>query len=904
MDNNSVLKILRAHRLSENEIEDDNKPDSDDEKMPKKKLSTVVRANLKYKTTKRKQIFGKENILLIFNHYSPDQIQKKGFEIFKNPERTISDNEYVIELLYNLNPFSRRIKEVEKEHSRDLISKLSFAMKYKYYPKNNLIYRYEEQAEYFYVILQGKVDLLVPNEETLRLTENEYFLYLINLRKYNEFILLTKTINKNMESFPMNEKNFDTWIRRAYVTAKEINNTRRLLEQQEKEQKERELNFINANANMPKRFSIINIEDSNNNNTKIRRGSILNSPKKLRSKKINYGDYLPFENEEEIRLSLDLQNEVENAIIVMNKPPLINKEIANNISSEEYINRIKPIYQKDNNNILNLKRKSVVISNYFLAESIKEGEQFGEMMTDQSFTNDDNKRMETVISNHDTHLALLNKNLYNDILRNVVEKSRKHALDFLLNLDIFKYGNKSIFMKNFSSFFKRRNLYYKDILYKENGIIDNNHVIYFVKNGEFGTKAKKSLQEIDNIILKSSLKRNIDKNEIDRLEIYKEYSIKRDIKFESFGENDILGLGDCGVGNRYIYTLFCNSNEATVFEIHITFFKMLLNLDKKILIKAEEIEKIKCDIILRLLYRQRESWLNFIKSKLKYNNLINSNGSKTERLRYTKKDCIMKLKNESEEPKRRKNKRKKTIRVLPILSENNIFERKVDYSSSISINKPLDDNFAIDLLMRDQTTQTNFHNNKTNSNFYTINTNLNDSINSKEKNSFHNTFFENMMIKKIDDDNKRTFKLDLKNRRNKYYYNDNDNKCYILNQKFFNPLIYDDFERRYNTIKYFEPSNTINEVNSYKIHFNSNNTTKTKKKINIKELNFSDSKSKNNKKIIKNNKFNNSIDFAIISNFSSTGHKEFNEKLKNIYYNNKRFKKLYKILNDNKKKVH
>ena len=38
------------------------------------------------------------------------------------------------------------------------------------------------------------------------LTENEYYLYLINLRKYNEFVLLTKTINKNMDSFPMNEK--------------------------------------------------------------------------------------------------------------------------------------------------------------------------------------------------------------------------------------------------------------------------------------------------------------------------------------------------------------------------------------------------------------------------------------------------------------------------------------------------------------------------------------------------------------------------------------------------------------------------------------------------------------------------------------------------------------------------
>ena len=164
------------------------------------------------------------------------------------------------------------------------------------------------------------------------------------------------------------------------------------------------MNYINSNSQ--RRFRILSKGSSDNNNT-IKRGSIFNSPKKLRSKKINFGDFLPFENEDEIRLSLDLQNEVENAIIVMNKPPLINKEIANNISSEEYINRIKPIYQKDNNNLFNLKRKPAIIFNYFLAESIKEGEEFGEMMTGQSFTNDDNKRIETVISNNDTHLAIL-----------------------------------------------------------------------------------------------------------------------------------------------------------------------------------------------------------------------------------------------------------------------------------------------------------------------------------------------------------------------------------------------------------------------------------------------------------------------------------------------------------------
>ena len=80
----------------------------------KNKLTILIRKDFKHKTTKRKQIFGKENIFSMMNHFSPEQIQKKGFEIFKNPERSISDNEYVIEFLYNLNPFSRRIKEVEK----------------------------------------------------------------------------------------------------------------------------------------------------------------------------------------------------------------------------------------------------------------------------------------------------------------------------------------------------------------------------------------------------------------------------------------------------------------------------------------------------------------------------------------------------------------------------------------------------------------------------------------------------------------------------------------------------------------------------------------------------------------------------------------------------------------------
>ena len=118
-----LFQLIRTNRLSDSDILSNNKKEFDDEKDDNNKI--IYRQNMKHRTTKRKQVFGKENILHIFNHYSQEQIYKKGFEIFKNPERTINDNEYVIELLYNLNPFSRRIKEVEKEHTRDLISKLS-----------------------------------------------------------------------------------------------------------------------------------------------------------------------------------------------------------------------------------------------------------------------------------------------------------------------------------------------------------------------------------------------------------------------------------------------------------------------------------------------------------------------------------------------------------------------------------------------------------------------------------------------------------------------------------------------------------------------------------------------------------------------------------------------------------
>ena len=174
-------------------------------------------------TSKRIGIQTNPSILMNYSNLSQEQFYKKGLELFKNPKRDINENQVVIDFLMNLNPFAQGIKEVKKENFRDLFSCLSFTLKHKYFEKNKIIYKYNDDIDNFYLVLKGKVDILVPNEEYVKLTEQEYFIYLLKLRKYGEKVLLQKTLNKNNDQYPMNEQNFDIWIKRAYITIQNYN---------------------------------------------------------------------------------------------------------------------------------------------------------------------------------------------------------------------------------------------------------------------------------------------------------------------------------------------------------------------------------------------------------------------------------------------------------------------------------------------------------------------------------------------------------------------------------------------------------------------------------------------------------------------------------------------------------
>ncbi len=838
-------------------------------------------SNKKENLTKLKKIIKKkrksfsstnEYELELFTQNLHPSVISRAIEYLKKPSRSISENQIVISYLFNLNPFADSIKSILTTNSKDFFSNLSFVLKYKFYNKNSMIYRFNEISDKFYLILNGEVDLIVPNEEIVPLTIEEYFNYLLNLRKINEFDVINKVISRNMEKFPMNEKNIDIWIKKAYITIINIKYKMEKIEKEEEKRKEEKNENLNNEENKKKKINFSPNKKFNQRNSKIQilRKSIISTNNntlnhlplhlKMLIDNINNNNdqnFQIFENEEEKTLVMKLEKKISNVFDYISNPNLkIN--FTKKFSSDYYIKKSQPkiMYKNTNNSILS-KKKDVFIISYIKAEVKKKGSQFGEILGDLMNNNDDNKRIETVICNKDCEILYLNKEMYNEYIKKISEKLRREKLKYLLEIYLLKTENKNNFIKNYSGYFVKKIFKYNEYIYTENKYInnininnnqnnnnffENNHYIYFIVKGNFETKCKKSLNEIDMILGKN----NNDNNELKKLKEYYEHRI---FKLLKFSDDDVIGLGDCIYNNRYIFDLICVSSEAVVYEINFMFFKALFNSDKIIKEKVKKIQNKKIDILIKSLEKIRESRINLIKDKYSqfhFDNLeINNNNNNN--LFHSQKN----------------NKTKAKIKInnflLPnIIKKNN---NNLDNNNNENNNK---NNFSVGNSLNKIDFNNNNHEKRqlTDSNII-----IKDN---KENNNNNNNNFDIKFRHKIFEENKKYFNVDINNynKKKNIYLNYNNTN---LNKDYYNPLIYDDFNKRFNTLTYLNfnslsSRNSSNKNKIYKIRLTETPEIKTHKKI---KDNLNNNNNKNNYKII-------------------------NIKLKNIY--NKKYKKLFKTL--------
>ena len=691
-----------------------------------------------------------------------ETIQSLALTYFKKPRRTYQENQVFISYLFNLSPFNQIISESAGKAGEDIIRTLSYSLKYEYIKQNNIVFKYGDVSDKYYLILRGQVDMIVPNEEEVMLNEIEYYDYLLKLREYNEMKILNKVITKNNECFDIIEKTFDIWVKKAYNTLKVMkygvrlrmlretskrnrNKERKqttpphrrrrdtlvmpfdisLHEEEGKAKKERRQSMVNTATTIKTRYSFMHDNDLNDNHKHNERSShsstvrdnyktILNTDNDNNDNEID-NVYTIFDSLELRNLTLKLETQIIrtiNAIDPLCKEeqdlfPNFNETINNNNNNnsttiESYVNRTKPIKHPCDSSI----RKKVTIITYFPANSLKTGETFGEMCFDAEQTNSLSRRVRTVITSEPCHFGTLNKQTYDKCLKAVSEKTRKAKLNFFFKLNLFKTCDRNLFMKNFYNFFTKKTMTHPQTLFNQNELLDkSNRRIYFIRDGEFSSTCNISLNEINKLLIKYNYDKVVPIEEEIETESFKHkkmhnivldekrqelYNNKHKVKLQFFRENDIVGFDDCVVDGKYLYECKCNSVNATVYEIHINYFKMMLSMDDNIKERMKMQENVKRNLMIKMLLKYKRTKIDLFNYKDTHT-LYNNNANK-----HTKNKALMTIENQFNFKDKIKHEEK--ITALNTISNNkhmNESIRKSPQSRQVILSKAIMDTFKL-----------------------------------------------------------------------------------------------------------------------------------------------------------------------------------------------------------------
>ena len=285
-----------------------------------------------------------KNCFNLISAFNTAELINEAIKTFKENQNSNKDNQLFIDFLFQLEPFNQIISESSSEEAQSIITNLAFNLKYEKKEKNTIIFKFGEYSEKYYILLKGKVSVVVPNEEEIELSEEEYFLYLLKLRQYNENDILDKVISKNYTSYFFEEKTFDLWIKTAY-------NTIQLLKSNGKYRSNispRRQSMIKSPAKR-RRMSVMSNDQNGNQNKKPRRLSVYQGGHN--NVYNNGGDNEKksvFDDPEKRNLVMRLENDIVKAYQLINPSEydyaysIDNKRNLTNVTIEEYINRIKP----------------------------------------------------------------------------------------------------------------------------------------------------------------------------------------------------------------------------------------------------------------------------------------------------------------------------------------------------------------------------------------------------------------------------------------------------------------------------------------------------------------------------------------------------------------------------------
>ena len=656
------------------------------------------------------------------------QLKETAINVLKSgiPDDDKTKIKFFSNYLYQLSPFNKIFSQLSSStdindinNLKKILYNLATELVYEYFDSNKIVFKHGDPPDKYYILLKGEVDIIVPNEIEVMMSEYEYFNYILRLYKYQEHSLLKKVLNKNYGVYPLNKKLLEDWVNTAYNTirhlkkesqmtgiikkrkpiARHIPNYENAEELVNRLEKEKKMNLLILNKNVIILLEKIRIrnerardaqknrahnpkkKEENKNNKKMKNKNMEESQPVKPSygySKLDGQLKKIFIKDEHVEIVEKCSKEIYQIMEILNEEFNIKNYIAqlNKCNSETYLNRVEPYFydeetnqkldskdfilskNKDedkiiednftesykNNNDISFKiynffhqtknnnkkekknelynnRRKTIVYHYVLVNTLYSGEAFGEISNESIRKVENNQRIATIITRDNSHFASLKKLQYNKILKEINENILHQQLTFLFSLDLFKDCNRNNFMKNYISFFIKRTYRANEIVFNQDDDLGEDRSIYFIQNGTFSSFCHSSVNEIENLVNNLHYDGLIPEDDAheDNLfnkenHYYNKFKKKKIIfNLFYFTKNDIVGFNDALYNGKYIYTVKCQSSTATIYEIKLKFFNLIVNSEAKLFQNVLRHEMIRRNLMVKFFLNAFNNKTNFYK---------------------------------------------------------------------------------------------------------------------------------------------------------------------------------------------------------------------------------------------------------------------------------------------------
>ena len=310
--------------------------------------------------------------------------------------------------LMGLEPFFTEFNNNMEKKGEEIIREISNDYKDEEFELNKIIFKYGDEADRFFIINEGEVSLYFPFTEVINMNIDEYYIYILKLRRYNETEMLNNVLLLNRGEFMIEfDEGFilDEYILKLYNTYLKLKYDPSFLYKEEVVKKKKIKKIKSINKNKVKSNNYRNNNNNNRYNLSINGNSYLNGNSYYDDTKgFDNNKFPTFSIREMKELVLRIGDEILETmkwimperiynIIEERRDNQIRKRIMNihykllekyralnpnDVNENEYYQRILPI-KKENNKII---QKNIIVMKYLYINTLKKGQWFGDFCSD------------------------------------------------------------------------------------------------------------------------------------------------------------------------------------------------------------------------------------------------------------------------------------------------------------------------------------------------------------------------------------------------------------------------------------------------------------------------------------------------------------------------------------------